>query len=80
MDFRPGKRILNTKSLKCRQHSYLPNKRAGPNKRVGWKIGQNQIIVLGGKMYWEISTSREVDIPSKVNSVQRSITSLVSLP
>ena len=27
------------------------------------------------KLDWEISTSREVDIPSKVNSVQRSITS-----
>ena len=22
-------------------YSYLPNKRAGPNKRVGWKMGQN---------------------------------------
>ena len=37
-------------------YSYLPNKLAGPNKRVGWKIGQHQIIVqgkiivLGGKM------------------------------
>ena len=28
-------------------YSYLPNKIAGPNKRVGWKIGQNQIIVQG---------------------------------
>ena len=25
--------------------SYLPNKHVGPNKRVGWKIGQNQIVV-----------------------------------
>ena len=26
---------------------YLPNKRAGPNKRVGWTMGQNQINVQG---------------------------------
>ena len=26
-----------------RNYSYQPNKRAGPNKHVGWKIGQNQI-------------------------------------
>ena len=25
----------------------LFNKRAGPNKRAGWKIGQKQIIVHG---------------------------------
>ena len=37
-------------------YSYLPNKSAGPNKRVGWKMGQNrinvqgQINVQGGKM------------------------------
>ena len=37
-------------------YSYLPNKRAGPNKRVGWKMGQDkikvqsQINVQGGKM------------------------------
>ena len=34
-------------SILIRDYSYLPNKRAGPNKRVGWKIGHNQIIVQG---------------------------------
>ena len=37
-------------SLSKKIYSYPPNKRAGSNKRVGWKIGQNQIIVQGGKM------------------------------
>ena len=31
--------------LRQNTYSYLPNKRAGPNKRVGWKIDHNQIIV-----------------------------------
>ena len=31
-------------SILIRDYSYLPNKRAGPNKRVGWKICQNQKI------------------------------------
>ena len=33
--------------------SCVPNKRAGRNKRVGWKIGQNQINVQG----WENAKS-----------------------
>ena len=33
-------------TLVCKtNYSYLPNKRAGPNKRAEWKIGQKQIIV-----------------------------------
>ena len=32
-------KVVNT------HYSYMPNKRAWPNKRVGWKIGQNHIIV-----------------------------------
>ena len=31
-------------------YSYLPNKCAGLNKHVGWKMGQNWINLQGGKM------------------------------
>ena len=39
-------------------YSCVPNKRAGANKRAGWKMGQNQINVQsqinvqGGKMLY----------------------------
>ena len=33
-----GTNIQNAQST---TYSYLPNKRAGPNKHVGWNMGQN---------------------------------------
>ena len=37
--------LARFKMMRSRHYSYLSNKRVGPNQRVGWKIGQYQIIV-----------------------------------
>ena len=38
---------LRTFMRKDNIYSCVPNKGAGPNKRAGWKMGQNQINVQG---------------------------------
>ena len=40
----PHASLRDSDKQKHSLYSYLPNKRAGPNKRVGWKICQNQKI------------------------------------
>ena len=39
------------------EYSCLPNKRVGPNKLVGQKIGQNQIIVQVGMITYDFNIS-----------------------